>query len=427
MSARRVPDAAISDFISEIEQEIRAPSPSEFQFSESVQQAMVAILSNSGSPATLNSPEFRFADGFSLVLDACCLRYPIVGKFPSLFAASRLLPICEWSSWLILFNLVPQCQKLFEDQGVSVFDSLAVAFTDFRQALLETTTRSNLSVIVSQLSSASLVTFLAHSFHRDEIRFDWVFLARVEGDARNLLLGFCSPEINAYHNGVFQLLPEPIQKFIPRYLGAFLHNRDKINPKDMLTSFGRQRRYTHAWHERRNCLFTTNAHTKLVARGLELRGSPLVKSPRRHIVSKGLAERSSMTIVRTAAVLDHANQIVAEHRTAIGARLQTIYSTETACIDTLRKNKALARPIGFSFGTFANARTRRALPQLIDEEFRGLSPSQITAKHCEKIHAVAAEIAARHSELWGRRGTADNTTIEVLQEYFHPTLDLGVT
>jgi hypothetical protein len=257
------------------------------------------------------------------------------------------------------------------------------------------------------------------------IQLDWVFFARLEGDARDLLLGFCSPELNAYHSGVFHLLPESIQKFIPLRLGAFLRNRNRIHPKDMLTSFSQQRRYNEAWHGRRACLFATNAHTKLVERGLELRGSPAVKSPHRHIVSKGLAEQSSMTIVKTAAVLDHANQIVADYHSTIGAQLQALYWAETVCVDKLRKNRALNRPIGFSFGTFRNARTRRTLPKLTDDEFRGLSPSQITRRRCERVHAVAAGIAARHGEIWDGRGTGHKTGPEVLQEYFHPRIDLS--
>ena len=200
---------------------------------------MVSTLRNSGSPPALESPEFRFAEGFSLVFRACRCRDPIIRKFSSVFDHARLLPIWESSSWLILFNLVPRCRALFAEQGHSIFDSLAVAFTNFRQDLLEApmSTQSNLSLILSQVACASLVTLLAHSFRGDEIRFDWGLLARLEGDARNLLLGFCSPELNAFHSGVFSLLPESIQKFIPLRLGAFLGNRNKIDPKDMLPSF----------------------------------------------------------------------------------------------------------------------------------------------------------------------------------------------
>jgi hypothetical protein len=93
-----------------------------------------------------------------------------------------MAPIANRTAWLVLLGLLPDPPSPFASQRQPIFDSLSRSFTSFREFLSDARVQldANLAVILSQIISAALITFLFNSFDQDELPFGWGFLARLK-------------------------------------------------------------------------------------------------------------------------------------------------------------------------------------------------------------------------------------------------------
>jgi hypothetical protein len=348
------------------------------------------------------------------------LHFPIVRQFPFHLSLVRVLPIANRVCWIVLLGLLCDPPDDLTAHESEIFDLLAADFTDFRESLLESPIQmqTNVTIILSQVIVGALITFIFHSFKQKEVELNWVFVARLESDVRRLLLGFSSPELNSFHDGIFKIIPPEVQKWAPRTLGTAMNSGGKIEATDLLASFSHQRRCREAWLDRRGCMFQTNARTTLVNRGLALRGSRAPVDGPRHVIMKGTAERNSLELVKAAAVVDHTVSLVAEHREVVNAELEDIWGVETACVAHLRKEAKLVRPLGFSFASFRAARVRRAVQKRVREDERDLTPSELRKKQVKELHEIIDEIAKKYSDMWDRNAHKNRTSAAVLDEYF---------
>jgi hypothetical protein len=220
-----VPSPADSASIYDIEREIKAPGPNEICFPECATYRLLACLSArfASPPAPLSISEIRFEDGLSSVLSRARSCFPFLRQFPTVFSFARVLPIASDATWLVLLGLLEDAPEALVSNRTTVFDSLSVLYTDLRQSILENPVQMqlNLTMILAHITAAALITFIFNSFQPTEVRLTWIFLTRLESDVRGLLLGFASPERNAFHSAILDILPVDVQRCIPRTLGVF--------------------------------------------------------------------------------------------------------------------------------------------------------------------------------------------------------------
>jgi hypothetical protein len=422
--------SGIAASIYDIEKEIQAPSPSQLTFPQSVAVSVLQILASalSSPDLTLVSDEFRFDEGTASVHGRASSHFSLVRRYPALFSLDSVVPMANRTAWLVLFGLLKNPPAELEAERDPVLDALSLSFTSLRDFLTESPFQltSNPAVIFSQIISAILLTFLFNSFSHEELPLTWSFVARLESDVRNFFVGFRSPEMNSFHKDVFALLSSQVQKAVPRKLGAFQRRGPQVDAADLLASFSHQRRCQQAWADRRRCLFKTAGHSDLITRSFAIRGSTAPAPARQHTIRKGTAERSTLDVMRAAAVLEHADATVAEHRKALTTNLQDLFFEEENCLKSLRRRPVLAHPLRFSFKSFQNRPTKRIVEARISDEDRNLSPSELVQKQCAALHDVANTIARKYSEMWDSHTAQNRTAPEVLHEYFGPVVKFHV-
>lgn len=427
----------IVDAVYEIENDMKSHGPGAFVMPTELSPDINNFLNHAVEDENIRFKltDSSFDEYYRQIIRLMYIKFPYLRHFD--FYSPTFIDIAQISIWLVIYNLITIEERDIELKKTRdiIYDKLSILFTGVRQQLLSMGLKAPRDLVSnwSFAVAAHALTMVLHEFSTTILAWNWVFTARLEGDVREILNGFQSPDIHFTHEIIYSMLPIEIAKLVPKVLGpriAKSPRRNQQNSRDLMVALTMERRYTDSWRVRRNCLFQSNTHTPLVTRAMSLRGSTAPNSSRKYIVPKGSAERSGLTVVKTGVVIRQAGLLVHGHDDEKKATVESLYQSENECLMFLKrgaeKQHAICKPLGFTFSSFENSRTRQRSQKAKDDIYKDIPLSEIVRRQSEEMKLICNQIKNQGDKMWNmpRAGTPVEITRDIMQEYFNPTLTL---
>lgn len=374
----------ISDSLKRIQNMVKIQNAETFMFNMARSIEFANILESSLSKDDTLSIEIdqkKFVDVYNELSPILISQHLIIKRYLNLILSVELEQMAEELMWIVVYDTLQNraLNKLLSQSRTKLYNILSINFSAFRKklSLLPASTYDQILEFYCAQICAVILILLLHSHQESELYSNVPFVGHIENGVRLLLVGFSSPNLNSFHNIVFDLIPENLRPSVPTKM---VIGGDKYNT-DLTQTLSYEPQIQSEWNSRRKCLFHATSQTGLLSNALKLRGSttpkPMSKS---HRVIRGSVTKSELPIRKAMNIIQSVDDIVDNHIDATKNDLDTLKYYEKDYLESPRWSKITnqvsqlssttnitPKPLGVSFDRF---QPKTSLPGVFQELVR---------------------------------------------------------